>query len=146
VRSIQKSQSKAQAAKPERRKAIGARFVLLRPAGYPLKSVFQEHPEVSDPMLFERYAQEQWFGERLMPGGYLFDSRLYPDYAFQVVNVSPRSSVMGSKTKVTVEQKEKPRNKVQYDVSFADIIGQETAKRKVRIVESFLKDPDKFGR
>lgn len=146
MRSIQKSQSKAHAAKPERRKAIGARSVLLRLAGYPLKSVFQEHPEVTDLNLFERYAQEQWFGERLVPGGYLFDSRLYPDYAFQVVSVTPRSSVMGSKTRVSVEQKEKPRNRVEYDVSFADIIGQETAKRKVRIVERFLKDPEKFGR
>ena len=146
MRSIQKSQNKAQAAKPERRKAIGARFVLLRPAGYPLKSVFQEHPEVSDASLFERYAREQWFGERLVPGGYLFDSRLYPDYAFQVVKVSPPSSLMGSRTRVAVEQKEKPKNNVQYDVSFADIIGQETAKRKVKIVERFLKEPERFGR
>lgn len=35
---------------------------------------------------------------------------------------------MGSRTRVAVEQKEKPKNNVQYDVSFADIIGQETAK------------------
>jgi len=111
-----------------------------------LKSVFQEHPEVSDPELFERYAQEQWFGERLLSGGYLFDSRLYPDYAFQVVKVTPRTSVMGTKTRVSVEQKEKPKSKMQYDVSFGDVIGQEIAKRKVKIVEKFLNDPEKFGR
>jgi len=146
VRSIQKSQSKAQGAKLEKIKAIGARFVLLRPAGYPLKSAFQEHPVVSDPRLFQRYAQEQWYGEKLYSGCYLFDSRLYPDYAFQVVKVHPRSSVMGAKTTIKVEQKEKQRDKVAYDVRFEDIVGQETAKRKVKIVQRFLAEPEKFGR
>ncbi len=146
MRSIQKSQSKAQGAKLEKRKAIGARFVLLRPAGYPLKSVFQEHPVVSDPKLFELYAQEQWYGEKLLTGSYLFDSRLYPDFAFQVVKVYPRHSVMGSQTTIKVEQKAEPKNTVVYDVSFDDVIGQETAKRKVKIVEKFLADPEKFGR
>jgi AAA family ATPase len=120
--------------------------VLLRPAGYPLKSIFQEHPVVSDPKLFERYAQEQWFGEKLLPGSYLFDSRLYPDFAFQVVKVYPRYSVMGSQTTIKVEQKAEPKNKVVYDVRFEDVIGQEAAKRKVKIVVKFLADPEKFGR
>ena len=146
MRSIQKSQSKAQGAKLEKRKAIGARFVLLRPAGYPLKSIFQEHPVVSDPKLFELYAQEQWYGEKLLSGSYLFDSRLYPDFAFQVVKVYPRYSVMGSQTTIKVEAKAEPKNTVVYDVSFDDVIGQETAKRKVKIVEKFLADPEKFGR
>ena len=146
MRSIQKSQSKAQGGKLEKIKAIGARFVLLRPARYPLKSAFQEHPVVADPRLFQRYAQEQWYGEKLYSGCYLFDSRLYPDYAFQVVRVHPRSSVMGAQTTVKVEQKEKQRNIVSYDVRFEDIVGQETAKRKVKIVQKFLADPESFGR
>lgn len=111
-----------------------------------MKSIFQEHPVVSDAKLFERYAQEQWHGEKLLTGGYLFDSRLYPDYAFQVVKVYPRNSVIGSQTTIKVEQKEKPKNKVVYDVRFDDVIGQEAAKRKVKIVEKFLADPEKFGR
>ncbi|HPW74114.1 MAG TPA: AAA family ATPase, partial [Methanothrix sp.] len=78
MRSIQKTQAKPQGAKPERRKAIGARFILLRPAGYPLKSIFQECPSVSDARLFELYAREQWYGEEVNPGCYLFDRRLYP--------------------------------------------------------------------
>ncbi len=118
----------------------------MRPAGYPLKSIFQEHPVISDPKLFERYAQEQWFGEKLLPGSYLFDSRLYPDFAFQVVKVYPRYSVMGSQTTIKVEQKAEPKNKIVYDVRFEDVIGQEAAKRKVKIVEKFLADPEKFGR
>jgi AAA family ATPase len=99
-----------------------------------------------NPKLFELYAQEQWYGEKLLPGSYLFDSRLYPDFAFQVVKVYPRYSVMGSQTTIKVEQKAEPKNKIVYDVSFDDVIGQETAKRKVKIVEKFLADPEKFGR
>ena len=120
--------------------------MLLRPAGYPLKSIFQEHPVVSDPKLFELYAQEQWYGEALKPGCYLFDRRLYPDFAFQVVKVHPRHSVVGTETTIKVEQKAEPKNKMKFDVSFDDVIGQETAKRKVKIVEKFLQDPEKFGR
>lgn len=123
----------------------GARYILLRPAGYPLKSIFQEYPVVSDPELFERYAREQWYGEVVRPGLYLFDRRLYPDFAFQVVKVYPRNSIMGSRTTVVVEQKAKTQ-KESYDVSFDDIVGQETAKQKVKIIKRFLSDPERFGR
>jgi AAA family ATPase len=119
--------------------------VLLRPAGYPLKSLFQEHPTVSDPKLFELYAREQWFGETVKPGCYLFDRRLYPDFAFKVVKVYPRHSVVGSETTIKMEQKAEPK-KVEYDVRFEDVVGQEMAKRKVKIIEKFLQEPEKFGR
>ncbi len=119
---------------------------MLRPAGYPLKSLFQEHPVVSDARLFELYAREQWYGEAVKPGFYLFDRRLYPDFAFQVVKVFPRFSVVGTDTTIKVEQKAEPKNTVKYDVHFDDIIGQETAKRKVKIVQKFLHDPESFGR
>ena len=77
----------------------------LKPAGYPLKSLFQEYPVVSEPKLFELYAREQWYGEAVKPGCYLFDRRLYPDFAFKVVQVYPRFSVVGSETIITVERK-----------------------------------------
>lgn len=145
MRSIQKSGVKAQGGKLERRKATGARFVLLRPAGYPLKSVFQEHPVVSDPKLFELYAREQWYGETVRPGSYLFDRRLYPDFAFQVVKAYPSHSVVGSETAIKVEQKAEQK-RIESDVHFDDIVGQEMAKRKVRIIERFLQEPERFGR
>ena len=53
---------------------------------------------------------------------------------------------MGSQTTIKVEQKAEPKNKVVYDVRFEDVIGQEAAKRKVKIVVKFLADPEKFGR
>jgi len=146
VRSIQKTQSKPQGAKPERGKAVGAKFLLLRPAGYPLKSIFQECPSVADARLFELYAREQWYGEEVNPGCYLFDRRLYPDYAFQVVRAYPRRSVVGFETTIKVEQKAEVKKGVSYDVSFDEVVGQEEAKRKVKIVEKYLLDPERFGR
>jgi AAA family ATPase len=145
VRSIQKSGTKVQGGKLDRNRAAGARYVLLEPAGYPLKSFFQESPIVSDPKLFELYAREQWDGEAVRPGCYLFDRRLYPDFAFKVIKVYPRFSVVGSETTIRVEQKaESPR--VEYDVKFEDIVGQDVAKRKVKIIEKFLAEPERFGR
>lgn len=144
MRSIQKSATKGQGAKLERARATGARYILLRAAGYPLKSLFQEYPTVSDPKLFELYAREQWYGEAVWPGCYLFDRRLYPDFAFQVLKVYPRRSVVGAETIIKMERKEEPK-KVEYDVLFDDVVGQEMAKRKVRIVEKFLQEPERFG-
>jgi AAA family ATPase len=119
--------------------------MLLRHAGYPLKGLFQEFPEVSDPHLFERYAREQWYGESVRPGCYLFDRRLYPDFAFKVIKVYPRVSVVGSETRIVVEErKESP--KMMSDVCFNDVVGQESARRKVKIVERFMAEPETFGK
>ncbi len=145
MRSIQKSGVKGQGGKLERNKATGARYILLRPAGYPLKSVFQEYPVVSDPRLFELYAREQWYGEPIKPGCYLFDRRLYPDFAFKVLKVHPRFSVVGAETVIEVERQAEPK-KAKCDVRFDDVVGQETAKRKVKIIEKFLAEPEKFGK
>ena len=118
----------------------------MRPAGYPLKSIFQECPSVADARLFELYAREQWYGEEVNPGSYLFDRRLYPDYAFQVIKAYPRNSLVGFQTTIRVEQKAEVKNGVSYDVSFDDVVGQDKAKRKVKIVEKYLQDPEGFGR
>lgn len=145
MRSIQKSGNKVLGGKLNSNKATGAKYVLLEPAGYPLKSFFQESPVVSDPKLFELYAREQWYGEAIRPGYYLFDRRLYPDFAFKVLKVYPKFSVVGSETTIRVEQKaESPR--AEYDVKFEDVVGQEHAKRKVKIIEKFLAEPERFGR
>jgi AAA family ATPase len=145
VRSIQKSGTKGHGGKLDKNRAAGAKYLRLRPAGYPLKSIFQEYPVVAEPRLFELYAREQWYGEAVRPGCFLFDRRLYPDFAFKVVAVYPRSSVVGSETTIIVEQKaEQP--KVEYNVDYEDIVGQEIAKRKIKIVERFLVEPEKFGK
>jgi AAA family ATPase len=145
VRSIQKSGTKGHGSKLDRSKATGAKYLRLRPAGYPLKSLFQEYPVVAEPKLFELYAREQWYGEAVKPGSYLFDRRLYPDFAFKVASVYPRFSVVGSETTIVVEQKAE-QTRVEYDVRFEDVVGQELAKRKIKIIERFLADPEKFGK
>jgi AAA family ATPase len=145
VRSIQKSGTKSKGSKVDRTKATNARYVLLKAVGYPLKSLFQEYPAVVDPKLFELYAREQWYGESLKPGCYLFDRRLYPDFAFKVIRAIPRFSVVGSETVIEVEKKVEPI-KANYDVKLEDVIGQDIAKQKVKIIERFLAEPDKFGR
>jgi AAA family ATPase len=134
-----------QAGKADRSKTIGARYIFLRPVGYPLKSLFQEYPVVADPRLFELYAREQWFGELLRPGCYLFDRRLYPDFAFKVIRVYPKYSVVGTETTIEVEQKAEP-NKIEYNINLDDVVGQDIAKQKVKIIEKFLAEPDRFGR
>jgi AAA family ATPase len=146
VRSIQKTGTKELGGKLERSRTSGARYVLLRPAGYPLKSVFQDYPEVADPRLFERYAREQWYGELVRPGCYLFDRRLYPDFAFKVIRAHPHVSVVGSDTKIVVERKRTEDAKIKSEVSFEDVIGQTEARRKMRIVERFLSEPERFGK
>jgi len=146
VRSIQKTGTKEAGGKLERSRTSGARYVLLRPAGYPLKSVFQDNPEVDDPRLFERYAREQWYGELVRPGCYLFDRRLYPDFAFKVIKANPRVSVVGSETRIVVERKKAEAAKIKSEVTFDDVVGQEEARRKMKIVERFLADPEIFGK
>jgi AAA family ATPase len=146
VRSIQKTGVKEVGGRLERTRTSGARYVLLRPAGYPLKSVFQDYPEVADPRLFERYAREQWYGELVRPGCYLFDRRLYPDFAFKVIRAHPHVSVVGSETRIVVERKKSEAAKIKTDVTFDDVVGQADARRKMKIVESFLTEPERFGK
>jgi AAA family ATPase len=146
VRSIQKTGTKEHGGKLERSRSSGARYVLLRPAGYPLKSVFQDYPEVADPRLFERYAREQWYGELVRPGCYLFDRRLYPDFAFKVLRAHPHVSVVGSDTRIVVERRKSQEAKIKSDVAFDEVVGQMEARRKMRIVEKFLNEPERFGK
>ncbi|OPY47578.1 MAG: VCP-like ATPase [Methanosaeta sp. PtaU1.Bin028] len=145
MRSIQKAGAKGTGGRSDRKGVSGAKYILLRPAGYPLKSVFQESPVVSDARLFERYAREQWYGEMVRPGSYLFDRRLYPDFAFKVVRAYPAESVVGAQTAIAVEKMTESAPTVA-DVSFDDVVGQEDAKRKVKIVKLFLAEPERFGR
>jgi len=145
VRSVQKSGTKVQGSKPERSRSTGAKYILLRPAGYPLKSIFQEYPVVSDAKIFELYAREQWYGEPVKPGCVLFDRRLYPDFAFKVLKVRPPYSVVGAETIIEVERQAEPQ-KAESDVRFEDVVGQEIALRKVKIIEKFLAEPEKFGK
>jgi len=54
--------------------------------------------------------------------------------------------VVGSETKIVVERRRAEAAKIKNEVSFEDVVGQTDAKRKMKIVEKFLSEPERFGR
>ncbi|MGZ4927654.1 MAG: AAA family ATPase [Halobacteriota archaeon] len=125
--------------------SISAKFIVLKPAGYPMKSDF-EHPEVSESKVFDFYAREQWFGASVQKGDYLFDRRMYPDFAFEIINVEPKRATIGKSTVIVVQETENNVPQIASGVSLDDIIGQKDAKKKCRLIERYLKNPESFGR
>jgi AAA family ATPase len=125
--------------------STSAKFIILKPAGYPMKSEF-EHPEVSEPRVFDYYAKEQWFGASVKKGDYLFDRRMYPDFAFEIVNVEPKLAKIGKSTVIVVEEAETTIPQVAAGVTLEDIVGQDNAKKKCRLIERYLRNPKSFGR
>src|SRR6056297_1517106 len=75
-----------------------ADIVILKPKGYPLSSMLDEYPEIENPEIFEQYARKQWKGFVARKGEYLFDHRMYPDFAYKVIDVEPPESVIGTET------------------------------------------------
>ena len=122
-----------------------AKFVILKPAGYPMKTG-SDHPEISEPKVFHYYAKEQWFGTSVKKGDFLFDRRMYPDFAFEIVNVEPRRSMIGDSTAIVVDNVEDSVPVISTEVVLDDIIGQQSAKRKCKLIEKYLIDPNSFGK
>jgi AAA family ATPase len=95
--------------------------------------------------LFEIYAKEQWMGNAVKQGDYLFDQRIIPDYAFKVLKVLPRGEgLITDTTVIEIDNLEEEELKVGL-VTFMDIIGHPRVKRKCKVVMKFLQDPVKFG-
>ena len=132
---------------PEPIKSDG-NVVVVKPAGYPMLGMLQEYPEFSEPDVFEYYAQEQWQGLTAKKGDYLFDKRIFPDFAFKIIDVKPDESVISRMTTFVIEEIEPDRITPGEDdgIGFEDLIGQEIAKEKCRLIELFLHEPEKFGR
>lgn len=126
----------------------GAKTVTVKPAGYPLKGMFHEYPETSELDVFEFYAREQWNGFVVKKGDYLFDRRMFPDFAFKVMDVDPENSEIGKNTKFMIEDYDTDFfvPEIKTDISFKTIIGQDKAKKKCRLIEKFLSNPRKFGK
>ena len=87
-------------------KCMGAKTVTIKPAGYPLKGMFNEYPEPCELDVFEFYAKEQWNGLIVKKGDFLFDRRMFPDFAFRVIEAEPDNSEIGTNTKFVVEDYE----------------------------------------
>jgi len=127
-----------------------AREVVLKPAGYPLIGLIDDDPFIDDMDLFEAYIRDQWEGWEVREGMYLFDRELFKGFAYRVVYVVPEGFAIGPETKVTIappaSKTESAEKQLKAPVSFDDIIGQEAAKKKCRLIERFLNDPEAFGK
>ncbi|RUM34387.1 MAG: AAA family ATPase [Archaeoglobus sp.] len=123
------------------------KYLILRPLGYPLKASYHEYPAVDNPKVFERYAKDQWKGEVVFKGSILFDMRMFPDFAFEVENAEPEYGVISESTIILVEPTNREiETEITTNVKLADVVGQEDAKRKVRVILEYLRNPEKFGR
>jgi Predicted ATPase (AAA+ superfamily) len=127
-----------------------AKEVVLKPAGYPLIGLIDDDPFIDDTDLFEAYIRDQWGGCEVEAGMYLFDRELFKGFAYRVISVEPEGFAIGPETKISIaasdSKQEFIENKPKTSVSFDDVIGQEAAKKKCRLIERYLENPTAFGK
>ena len=127
-----------------------AREVVLKPAGYPLIGLIDDDPFIDDTDLFEAYIRDQWEGWKVEAGMYLFDRELFKGFAYRVVSVDPEGFAIGPETSVLIApsntKSELIENKPETCISFDEIIGQDAAKKKCRLIERYLEAPETFGK
>ena len=124
-------------------------LLILKPEGYPLSGMMDEYPVIENRDVFEFYAREQWNGHVARKGDYLFDRRMFPNFAYRIIDVEPAESVIGNSTSIIVTEEENglpSSSEIKSSVRFEDIIGQELAKQKCKLIERFLEDPERFGK
>lgn len=128
---------------------IEAKVIVIKPVGYPIESNFIETPEieVTNKELFEIYAREEWNGYKIHKNQYLFDQKLIPDFAFQIVEVRPNDSYITNNTSILVLPSESNIKTItpNHNYKIKDVIGQEKAKNKTKIITKYLENPDKFN-
>lgn len=126
------------------RDARSARLIKIRAAGFPLRDAHNYPISVTDEKLFEVYAKDQWIGTTIAAGDYLFDQRIIPDFAFEVMKVLPSGKVtITEDTIVRLEERMEHPKPARY--MFQDIVGHEDVKKKCKIIIQYLKNPKKFG-
>ena len=125
-----------------------AKVVILQSIGYPFICNLVENPkiEIFDKELFELYAREQWEGYIVNEGSFLFDQKLLPDFAFKIFKAHPNNSRITAETSILLLENDEEReiNKIDSDLKMEDVIGQERAKTKCKIIMKYLKEPHKF--
>ncbi|MDR0912867.1 MAG: AAA family ATPase [Methanobrevibacter sp.] len=128
-----------------------AKKIVIEEAGFPFKLNFMENPkiEIKDKTLFEHYAREQWYGSPAIEGSYLFDQKILPDYGFKIISAIPNDSIIGDNTEIILLNEEKRENenikKIESNLTINDVIGQEKAKNKCKIIKKYLENPEQFG-
>ncbi|BDZ70374.1 AAA family ATPase [Methanobacterium petrolearium] len=125
-----------------------AKMVVLQSIGYPFLCNLVENPkiEIFDNELFELYAREQWIGYKVEEGSFLFDQKLLPDFAFKVIKTHPDNSRITKNTSILLMEVEEVREvkKIESNLKMTDVIGQERAKTKCKIITRYLQEPESF--
>ena len=125
--------------------------LVLETAGYPFNFGLLEGPnlEISDKVLFEQYAIDQWSGTSVRTGSFLFDQKIIPDFAFKIITAYPEDSIIGENTSIEIVipdvEKTDSIKRVKSNVFFEDVVGQENAKKKSKLIYKYLQNPEKFG-
>lgn len=127
-----------------------AKAIVIQSVGYPFSFPLMESQnlEIADKNLFEHYAKEQWLGLEVREGSYLFDQKILPDYGFKVINVYPNDSVIGENTSIVLVTDKNPSKDIKAinsDLTLDDIIGQDMAKNKCKVIMKYLENTEKFG-
>ncbi len=126
-----------------------AKLVVVKPVGYPFDfTLMDEDIEITNTKLFEEYAREQWLGLVVREKSHLFDQKIIPDYGFEIVTAKPNNSIISDNTKIQIitDKIDKSNdNKIKSNIHLDDIIGQENAKSKVKVITRYLENPKSFG-
>ena len=125
-----------------------AELVVVKPVGYPFDfTMMDENIEITNINLFEEYAREQWLGLVVSENSFLFDQKIIPDYGFEIVTAKPNNSIISDNTKIKIitDKIENKHENIKSDVTLNDIVGQENAKSKVKVITRYLENPESFG-
>jgi AAA family ATPase len=126
-----------------------AQLVVIKPVGYPFDfALMDEDIEIKNIELFEEYAREQWLGLVVREKSHLFDQKIIPDYGFEIVTAKPDNSIISENTRIKIitDKIEKSKdNKIKSDITLEDIVGQDNAKAKVKVITKYLENPESFG-
>lgn len=125
-----------------------AELVILRPAGFPLRTPGDDKPlriTTDNPLLFQAYATDQWRGQRIKKGDFLFDQETFPNFAFEAIDVVPDDACITSATRIVLESMQRTTLNLRTHVTFHDVIGNQSAKEKCEIIQKYLASPEKFG-
>ena len=126
-----------------------AELVVIKPVGYPFDfALMDEDVQIKNVRLFEEYAREQWLGLVVREKSHLFDQKIIPDYGFEIITAKPNNSIISDNTRIKIitdKIDKKLDNNVKSDITFADIVGQDNAKSKVKVIMKYLENPESFG-
>ena len=126
-----------------------AELVVVKPVGYPFDfTVMDDDIEIANTRLFEEYAREQWQGLIVREKSHLFDQKIIPDYGFEIVTAKPNNSLIGEDTRIQIITDKIDSindNRFKSDVTLDDIVGQDNAKSKVKVITRYLENPESFG-